>query len=123
MARIKGVECPDNKRVPISLQAIHGIGKSTAEKICKDCKIDLNTKMGDLKAADLTKIRDVVAKLQVEGDLRRQTKLDIDLKKEIGSYEGIRHRRGLPVRGQRTNNNCSNSKKAGKRKTIANKKK
>ena len=123
MARVKGVEIPKDKRVPIALQSIYGIGLSIAKKICKEAGIDENTKVKDLTKEQLEAIRKLVGEETTEGDLRREIKQNIDTKKEIGSYEGIRHRRGLPVRGQKTNNNCSNSKKAGKRKTVANKKK
>jgi len=123
MARIKGVEIPKNKRIVIALTYIYGIGNSLAKQICKEAKVDENTKAGDLTKEQLEAIRTLVSDETTEGDLRRERKQAIDTKKEIGSYEGIRHRRGLPVRGQRTNNNCSNSKKAGKRKTVANKKK
>lgn len=123
MARIKGVEVPDNKRLVISLTYIYGIGPITAEKIVKAVNIDLQKRVKDLTSDELTLVRDEVNKYVTEGDLRREKKLNIDMKKEIGCYEGVRHRRGLPVRGQRTSRNCSNSKTAGKRKTVANKKK
>jgi len=123
MARIKGVEIPKHKRTVIGLTEIYGVGKQRAIEICNNVKVDVNTKIGDLTKDELEKIRGEIAKYTTEGELRREVKQNIDEKKEKGSYEGIRHRRGLPVRGQRTNNNCSNSKKAGKRKTVANKKK
>lgn len=123
MARIKGVEVPDNKRVVIALTYIYGIGPVTAAKIVEKTKIDLLKRVKDLSSDELTALRDEVSNYITEGDLRREKKLSIDMKKEIGCYEGIRHRRGLPVRGQRTSRNCTNSKTAGKRKTVANKKK
>ena len=123
MARIKGVEVPDNKRVVIALTYIYGIGPTRAAKIVEATKLDLLKRVKDLTSEELAAIREEVSKYITEGDLRREKKINIDLKKEIGCYEGVRHRRGLPVRGQRTSRNCANSKAAGKRKTIANKKK
>ncbi len=123
MARIKGVEVPDNKRVVIALTYIYGIGPVTAKKVVEAVKLDESKRVKDLSNEELTQIRDEVSKYNTEGDLRREKKLNIDMKKEIGCYEGIRHRRGLPVRGQRTSRNCVNSKASGKRKTVANKKK
>jgi len=123
MARIKGVEVPDNKRVVIALTYIYGIGPVTAQKVVAAVKLDELKRVKDLTSEELTQVRDEVSNYVTEGDLRREKKLSIDMKKEIGCYEGIRHRRGLPVRGQRTNRNCLNSKTSGKRKTVANKKK
>ena len=121
MARIKGVDIPNNKRVEIALTYIYGIGRSLATTICNDAKVDVNTKAKDLTQEELVRIRDEVSKYLVEGDLRREVGLNIKNKMEIGSYQGIRHRKGLPVRGQRTNRNARTRK--GKGKTIANKKK
>ncbi len=121
MARIKGVDVPNNKRIEIALTYIYGIGKSLSKQILNDAKINVNTKAGDLTNDELTKIRDEVNKYTVEGDLRREVNMNIKTKMEIGSYEGTRHKRGLPVRGQRTSRNARTRK--GKAVTIANKKK
>jgi len=123
MARISQVEVPDNKRVEISLTYIAGIGNSTAKKIVAAVGLDPLKRVKDLTPEELGKVRDEVATYTVEGDLRREKKTAIETLKEIGSYRGKRHRRGQPVRGQRTNRNCRNSKAAGRRKTVANKKK
>lgn len=120
MARIAGVDIPNEKRVVISLTYIYGIGKSKAQLILENVEIDENVRVKDLSEDDLTKIRNEVAKHKVEGDLRREVSLNIKRLQEIGSYRGIRHRRGLPTRGQRTKTNARSSK--GPRKTIANKK-
>jgi len=120
MARIKGVEIP-NKRSEIALTYIHGIGRSLAKTILDDAKVDRDKKANDLSNDELAKIRDEVNKHLVEGDLRRETSMNIKTKMEINSYEGTRHKRGLPVRGQRTNRNARTRK--GKPTTIANKKK
>jgi len=121
MARIKGVDVPDNKRIEISLTYIYGIGKDLAKTIVKDAKVDGNKKAGELTEAELTKVRDEVNKHMTEGDLRREVSMNIKTKMEINSYEGTRHKRGLPVRGQRTNRNARTRK--GKGKVVANKKK
>ncbi len=121
MARIKGVDVPNNKRIEIALTYIHGIGRSLSNQILNDAKINKNTKAGDLTNDELTAIRDEVNKYVTEGDLRREVSMNIKTQMEIGSYRGTRHRRGLPVRGQRTSRNARTRK--GKAVTIANKKK
>ena len=121
MARIKGVDIPNDKRIEISLTYIYGIGRQLAKKIVEDAKVNPDTKAKDLTEEEIVRIRDEVSKHLVEGDLRREVGLNIKTKMEIGSYEGIRHRKGLPVRGQRTNRNARTRK--GKGKTVANKKK
>ena len=120
MARIKGIELP-NKRIEIALTYIHGIGRSLSNTILKDAKIDINKKANDLTNDELVAIRDEVNKYLTEGDLRREVNMNIKTKMEIGSYEGSRHKKGLPVRGQSTRRNARTRK--GKAVTIANKKK
>ncbi|MBM4764917.1 30S ribosomal protein S13 [Bacillus sp. B15-48] len=121
MARIAGVDIPREKRVVISLTYIFGIGRPTAEKILAEAGVSVDTRVRDLTEDELNKIREIVDKLKVEGDLRREVSLNIKRLMEIGSYRGLRHRRGLPVRGQNTKNNARTRK--GPRKTVANKKK
>ena len=121
MARIAGVDIPNEKRVVISLTYIYGIGQPLAEKILKDVNVSVDTRVKDLTEEELTKIRNEVSKYKVEGDLRREVSLNIKRLTEIGSYRGLRHRKGLPVRGQSTKTNARTRK--GPRKTIANKKK
>ncbi|MBG9654065.1 30S ribosomal protein S13 [Cytobacillus firmus] len=121
MARIAGVDVPREKRVVISLTYIFGIGKSTAQKVLAEAGVSEDTRVRDLTEYELNKIRDIIDKLKVEGDLRREVSLNIKRLMEIGSYRGLRHRRGLPVRGQNTKNNARTRK--GPRKTVANKKK
>ncbi|MBS4216541.1 MULTISPECIES: 30S ribosomal protein S13 [Neobacillus] len=121
MARIAGVDIPREKRVVISLTYIYGIGKKTAQKILAEAAVSEDTRVRDLTEDELNKIRDIVDKLKVEGDLRREISLNIKRLMEIGCYRGLRHRRGLPVRGQNTKNNARTRK--GPRKTVANKKK
>lgn len=122
MARIASVDIPREKRLVISLTYIFGIGRSTAEKVCAETGIDPSTRVRDLTEEEVTRLRTWVdANLQVEGDLRREISQDIKRKMEIGSYQGIRHRRGLPVRGQRTHTNARTRK--GPAKTVAGKKK
>ncbi|MCQ2786916.1 MAG: 30S ribosomal protein S13 [Bacilli bacterium] len=120
MARIVGVDIPNEKRVVVSLTYIYGIGDSTAKKICKNAKISEDTRVKDLKDEELTALRNEISKVRVEGDLRRETALNIKRLTEIGCYRGIRHKKNLPVRGQRTRTNARTRK--GPRKTIANKK-
>ena len=120
MARIVGVDIPNEKRIVVSLTYIFGIGPSTAEKICKDCNVSVDIRTKDLTDEQLTAIRAEVAKYHTEGDLRREVQLNIKRLTDIGCYRGIRHKRGLPVRGQRTRTNARTRK--GRRKTIANKK-
>ena len=121
MARIAGIDIPNDKRVVISLTYVYGIGKPTSQQILKATGIDENKRVKDLTEAELTLIRQEVAKYQVEGDLRRETAMNIKRLMEIASYRGLRHRRGLPVRGQRTRTNARTRK--GPAKTVANKKK
>jgi len=122
MARIAGVDLPRDKRVVIALTYIFGIGNTTAQKIIATTGINADTRVRDLTEDEVSKIRDVIDKtLKVEGDLRREISLNIKRLIEIGSYRGLRHRRGLPVRGQRTKTNARTRK--GPRRTVANKKK
>jgi len=122
MARIAGVDIPREKRLEISLTYIFGIGKSTAQKIAASLELDPNTKVRDLTEDEVAQLRTYVdGNLKVEGDLRREVAANIKRKVEIGSYEGLRHRRGLPVRGQRTRTNARTRK--GPKKTVAGKKK
>ena len=120
MARIVGVDIPNEKRVVVSLTYIYGIGDTTAKKICKDAKVSEDIRVKDLTEAQLAALRNEITKHKVEGDLRREVALNIKRLTEIGCYRGTRHRRGLPVRGQRTKTNARTRK--GPRKTIANKK-
>lgn len=122
MARIAGIDLPKNKRGEIGLTYIFGIGRSTAQKILSDSKIDFNKKVQEWNDDELTKIRTYINDfIKVEGGLRSEVQLNIKRLMDIGCYRGVRHRLGLPVRGQRTKNNCRTRK--GKRKTVANKKK
>ena len=122
MARISGVDIPREKRLVISLTYVFGIGRSTAEKICEATGINESTRTRDLTDEEINKIRAFIDEnCKVEGDLKREVQLDIKRKMEIGSYQGIRHRRGLPVRGQRTHTNARTRK--GPKKTVAGKKK
>jgi small subunit ribosomal protein S13 len=121
MARIKGVDIPNEKRVEIALTYIHGIGRSLSKEILKNVNIDLDKKAKDLSDEEITSIRDEISKHLVEGDLRREVNMAIKTKMEIGSYQGLRHRKGLPVRGQRTSRNAKTRK--GRGKVVANKKK
>lgn len=120
MARIAGVDIPNEKRVVISLMYIFGVGKSLAQDILAAAKVSENKRVKDLTEEELTAIRNQVAKIKVEGDLRREVAMNIKRLQEIGSYRGTRHRKSLPVRGQRTKTNARTRK--GPRKTIANKK-
>jgi len=121
MARIAGVDIPRDKRVVISLTYIYGIGKPTAQKILREAGVSEDTRVRDLTEEELGRIREIVGRLKVEGDLRREVSLNIKRLMEIGCYRGLRHRRGLPVRGQNTKNNARTRK--GPRRTVANKKK
>ncbi|HIX81797.1 MULTISPECIES: 30S ribosomal protein S13 [unclassified Thomasclavelia] len=121
MARIAGVDIPRDKRVVISLTYIYGIGKPTAQKILKNVGISEDVRVKDLTEDEIGKIRKEIESIKVEGDLRREVALNIKRLMEIGSYRGIRHRRGLPVRGQKTKTNARTRK--GKAKPIAGKKK
>ena len=122
MARIAGVNLPNQKRLEIGLTYIYGIGRSTAQKICAETGLSQDEKIKDLTDEEITKLREYIdGNLQVEGDLRRERTQAIKRLGEIGAYRGIRHRRGLPVRGQRTKTNARTRK--GPKKTIAGKKK
>ena len=121
MARIYGVDLPKNKRGVIGLTYIYGVGKSRAIKILETAGVDQHKKVQDWNDDDINNIRNAVGQDKVEGELRSETQLNIKRLMDIGSYRGIRHRMGLPLRGQRTKNNSRTRK--GKRKTVANKKK
>lgn len=122
MARIDGVDLPREKRVEIGLTYVYGIGHSSAVRILNEAGVSLDTRVRDLTDEEVSRIRDVIDRTQtVEGDLRREIALNIKRLIEIGCYRGIRHRRGLPVRGQKTKTNARTRK--GPRKTVANKKK
>ena len=122
MARIAGVDIPREKRLVIFLTYVFGIGRTTAEKICESTGIDVSTRTRDLTDEEINKIRAYIDQnLKVEGDLKREVQQDIKRKMEIGSYQGLRHRKGLPVRGQRTHTNARTRK--GPKKTVAGKKK
>lgn len=122
MARIAGVDLPRDKRVEIALTYIFGIGKKTAQKILSTAEVNVNTRVRDLTEDELARVRETIDKtVKVEGDLRREISLNIKRLTEIGCYRGLRHRRGLPVRGQRTKTNARTRK--GPRRTVANKKK
>ena len=121
MARIKGVEIPNDKKIVVSLTYVYGIGKTTAKKILEAVNIDESKKTKDLTNEELGLIREELNKYTTEGDLRREVSMNIKSLKEMGCYRGMRHRRGLPVRGQRTNRNARTRK--GKGKVVANKKK
>ena len=120
MARIAGVDLPRDKRVEIGLTYIYGIGRTSSNRILADAGVDPNTRVRDLTDEEVKKISSVIEETQVvEGDLRRQTAMDIKRLMEIGCYRGIRHRKGLPVRGQKTKTNARTRK--GPRRTVANK--
>ena len=121
MARIKGVDIPNDKQLETSLTYIFGIGRETAKKICVDAKIDPARRVKELSNDELNLVRDEVNKYVTEGDLRRDVSMNIKTKMEINSYAGTRHKKGLPVRGQSTRSNARTRK--GKGKTVANKKK
>ena len=122
MARISGVDIPREKRLEISLTYIFGIGRTTAQKICEATDINPNTRVRDLTDEEVSRIRAHIDQdLKVEGDLRREVSQDIKRKMEIGCYQGLRHRKGLPVRGQRTHTNART--RQGPKKTVAGKKK
>ncbi len=121
MARIKNIEIPNEKHICIGLTAIYGIGRNLANTICDAAKVDRTKKAKDLTEAEVSALRAEVDKCNVEGELRREVQLNIKNKMEINSYQGTRHKKGLPVRGQRTSRNARTRK--GKGKTVANKKK
>ena len=122
MARIAGVDIPREKRLELSLTYIFGIGRTTSQKICDELGLDRSTRVRDLTDEEVNRIRGFVDQnLEVEGDLRREVQQDIRRKMEIGCWQGLRHRKGLPVRGQRTQTNARTRK--GPKKTVAGKKK
>ena len=121
MARIAGVDIPREKRLEISLTYIYGIGRNTAQQVCDATQMSRDTRVRDLTDEEVARLRSYIDQnLKVEGDLRRQVSQDIKRKMEIGCYEGLRHRRGLPVHGQRTRTNARTRK--GPKKTVAGKK-
>jgi small subunit ribosomal protein S13 len=120
MARIAGVNIPNHKHTEIALTAIYGIGRTRAQKICDATGVARNAKVKDLTEADMDKLRDEIGRLTVEGDLRREVTMNIKRLMDLGCYRGVRHRRGLPCRGQRTRTNARTRK--GPRKPIAGKK-
>jgi small subunit ribosomal protein S13 len=122
MARIAGVNIPVNKRIEVGLTYIFGIGHSTAQKILQETKIDPGTQGKDLTEEEVIKLREAVEKREVEGDLRRERSQNVKRLMEIGSYRGLRHRRGLPVRGQRTKTNAR-GRKGPRRLSVAGKRK
>jgi len=121
MARIAGIDIPKNKRGVISLTYIFGVGRSRAKEVLANAKVDESIKVQDWTDDQIANIREQVGKFTIEGELRSETQLNIKRLMDIGCYRGIRHRSGLPLRGQRTKNNSRTRK--GKRKTVANKKK
>jgi small subunit ribosomal protein S13 len=122
MARIAGVNLPLNKRAEIGLTYVFGIGRSTANEILKETGVDPNTQVKDLTEDEIIKLRDAVENHEVEGDLRRERSQNVKRLQEIGSYRGLRHRRGLPVRGQRTKTNAR-GRKGPRRMSVAGRKK
>ena len=122
MARISGVNIPSGKRIEVALTYVYGIGSTIAKKICKNASLDPNKRVNSLTEEELTKIRDIVEKnYKVEGDLRREITVNLKRLIDLGCYRGLRHRKGLPVRGQRTNTNARTRK--GKSAPVAGKKK
>ena len=122
MARLSGVDIPREKRLEVALTYIYGIGPTTAKQVCETAQVSVDTRVRDLTEEEIARLRTYIdANLKVEGDLRRDVASDIRRKMEIGSYQGIRHRRGLPVHGQRTHTNARTRK--GPKKTVAGKKK
>ncbi len=121
MARIAGINIPPHKHAEIGLTAIYGIGRSTAQKICTHAGVPFDRKVKDLTDTDLERIREEIGRLTIEGDLRREMSINIKRLMDLGSYRGLRHRRNLPVRGQRTHTNARTRK--GPAKPIAGKKK
>jgi small subunit ribosomal protein S13 len=120
MARIAGVDLPRDKRVEVSLTHIYGIGQTTSREILQQAEVDPNTRVRDLAEAEVAKLREIIDRnYRVEGDLRREVAMNIKRLQEIGCYRGIRHRKGLPVRGQRTRTNAR--QKRGARRTVAGK--
>ncbi len=122
MARVAGVNLPLNKRVEVGLTYVHGVGRSTANDVLKTVGVDPDTYVKDLTEEETVKLRDAVEELEVEGDLRRERSQNIKRLSEVGSYRGLRHRRGLPTRGQRTKTNAR-GRKGPRKMSIAGKKK
>lgn len=122
MARIAGVDLPRNKRIEVAMTYIYGIGRSTSQKILSEAGVDYSSRTDDLTESELAKIREIIDRdCHVEGDLRREITMNIKRLMDLGCYRGLRHRRGLPVRGQNTKNNSRTRK--GPKKTVAGKKK
>ncbi len=121
MARIKNIELPSEKHICVGLTAIYGIGRNLGKTICEEAGVNPEVKVKDLTDDDIARLRKVVDNYVVEGDLRRNVQMSIKNKMEIGCYQGVRHKKGLPVRGQRTNRNAHTRK--GRGKVVANKKK
>lgn len=122
MARITGIDLPKNKRIEIALTYIYGIGRPTAQKILNECGVDFNTRTDNLTETEISKIREIIDKsYKVEGDLRKEISMNIKRLMDLGCYRGLRHRKGLPVRGQRTKTNARTRK--GPARTVAGKKK
>jgi len=122
MARIAGIDLPRNKRIEIALTYIYGIGRTSARQICQKAELDGSTKTDTLADAEVVKLREIIERdYKIEGDLRREISQNIKMLMDIGCYRGLRHRRGLPVRGQRTHTNARTRK--GPKKTVAGKKK
>ena len=121
MARIAGINVPNHQHAGIALTSIYGIGRARAEAICAAASVDKSRKMKDLTDAEMERLREAVSKIAVEGDLRREVSMSIKRLMDLGCYRGVRHRKGLPVRGQRTHTNARTRK--GKAKPIAGKKK
>jgi small subunit ribosomal protein S13 len=122
VARIAGINIPLNKRAEVGLTYIYGIGKSTSNQLLKEAGVDRDTRVGDLTEDEVGKLREAVENLEVEGDLRRERSQNVKRLMEIGAYRGLRHRRGLPVRGQRTKTNAR-SRKGPRRMQVAGRKK
>ncbi len=122
MARIAGVDLPRNKRIEVAMTYVYGIGRTSSQKILSTAGVDLNTRTDDLTEAELAKIREIVgADYRIEGDLRREVTMNIKRLMDLGCYRGLRHRKGLPCRGQKTKTNARTRK--GPKKTVAGKKK
>jgi len=122
LARIAGIDLPRNKRIEVALTYIYGIGRSSSQKILAAAGVDMNTRSDDLTESEVAKLREIIDReYRVEGDLRRETAMNIKRLMDLGCYRGLRHRRGLPVRGQKTKTNARTRK--GPRKTVAGKKK
>jgi len=122
LARIAGIDLPRNKRIEVALTYIYGIGRSSSQRILAAAGVDMNTRSDDLTESEVAKLREIIDReFRVEGDLRRETAMNIKRLMDLGCYRGLRHRRGLPVRGQKTKTNARTRK--GPRKTVAGKKK